>query len=76
MFFIKQTFNNVPEAHTLNNPRQGTQSVESEQLPLSLSKACRRYATIDNKKLGDVIISIRPKTIESASLRDAKYDFD
>ena len=44
--------------------------------PLSFPKACRRYATMDKKKLGEVIIRILPKIFESASLRDAVCEVD
>ena len=44
--------------------------------PLSFPKACRRYATMDKNKLGEVIIRILPKTFESASLRDAVCEVD
>ena len=59
MGFLKQLFNNVPEALTLNNPdeetasgrfdsvaeNKGTQSGD-KMLPLLPHTACRRHATI------------------------------
>ena len=38
MEFLKQLFNNVPEALTLNNPRQGTQSGDKKNAAPSLPK--------------------------------------
>ena len=58
MEFIKQLFNNVPETVTLNNPRQGTQSGDTESVPptpKSVLKACYiavRYSTFANRPKG------------------------
>ena len=60
MRFIKQLFNNVPEALTLNDPRQGTQSGNTESVPpptpKSMPKARHiaiRYSTFANRPKGD-----------------------